>query len=201
MRGQDEVEEACRGRGEELDGEDGVEESVGEEVLGGLDALGERLAIEGLVDARAEEADRRAGLADRDVTERTPRGEDPAGRGVAEVGDVGQVLTLVGRDGRRDLDHRHERGRALLHARATRGGGGEEGEALAGGSLEGEDDAFGRGDADGAREEPELPGDDGDAVAADATLAGDDGLVGAGLLGSGGELGGIRAVGFGHGDG
>ena len=102
-----------------------------EEVLGGLHALGERLPVERLVDPGAEEADHRARLGDRDVAERAPGGEHPAGRGVAQVDEVGQAGRLERRAGGADLDHADEGRGALLHARAARGGGREERQLLA----------------------------------------------------------------------
>ena len=46
-----------------------AEESVGVEVLGGLDVVGEGLAVQRLEHPGAEEPDRRAGLGDGDVAE------------------------------------------------------------------------------------------------------------------------------------
>ena len=62
--------------------DDGVDQAVVGQVLGGLHARRERLAVERLVDPRAQEADRGAGLGDRDVAGRAPRGEHPAERRV-----------------------------------------------------------------------------------------------------------------------
>ena len=76
-------------------GDHGVDQAVLGQVLGGLHALGERLAVERLVDARPEEADRGAGLGDGHVPERSPRGEHAAEGGVAQVDQVRQPGLLV----------------------------------------------------------------------------------------------------------
>ena len=81
---------------------------------------GKRLAVELLVDPRAEEPDQRARLGGGDVAQRTPRREHPAGGRVAQVHQVGQMRLLVQADGRGDLDHLQERDGALLHAGAAR---------------------------------------------------------------------------------
>ena len=79
-----------------------------------------RLAVQLLVDPRTQETDQRARLGDRDVAERTPRREHPAGRRMAQVHQIGQVRLLVQCDGGGDLDHLQERDGALLHAGAAR---------------------------------------------------------------------------------
>src|SRR6185312_8707716 len=101
--------------------QDGVEQSVGEEVLRGLDAGREVLAVQGPVDAGAEEADEGTGFGGGEVAERAPGGQDAPGGGVAQVHQVGQSGGLVGGDGGGDLHHLYEGGRALLHAGASGG--------------------------------------------------------------------------------
>ena len=157
-------------------------------MLGGLHALGERLAVERLVDPRAEEADRGARLGDRHVAERPPGGQHPAEGRVAQVDEVGQPGLLVPGDRGGDADHLQEGDRALLHAGAAGDRRGQQRQPLVGGPLDGGDQPLGRGDPDRPGEEAELPGDDGDAAAAQLALAGDDRLVLPGLLGGGGQL-------------
>ena len=60
--------------------DDGVDQAALGEVLGGLHALGERLAVERLVDPRAEEADRGTRLGDRHVARAIPRTRAPRRR-------------------------------------------------------------------------------------------------------------------------
>ena len=50
----------CDGPGEFLRGQHGVDQAAGLQVLGGLYAFGERLAVQGLVDPWAQEAQQRA---------------------------------------------------------------------------------------------------------------------------------------------
>ena len=77
-----------------------IDEPLVEEVLGNLDILRERGAVDGLVDAGAEEAQQRAGTCDRDVGERSPRCHDSAGGGVPQVDELGQSGLAVGAHGR-----------------------------------------------------------------------------------------------------
>jgi hypothetical protein len=164
---------------------------VGVQVLRGLHPCGERLVVERLVHARAEEADERARLRHRDVSERAPRRHDATGRGVAEVHEIGEARGLVRRDGGGDLHHLHEGDRALLHPGATGHGCGEQREALGGGALDRGDEALRGRDADRPGEEAELAGHHDDAPAPHEALAGDHGLVEAGLLLGRAELGGV----------
>ena len=190
----EDVERVDRDVAQLLGLDDGVDQAVPEEVLGGLDALGERRAVERLVDAGAEEADERAGLRGADVAEGAEAGEHAAGRGVAQVDEVGQARGAVRGDGGGDLHHLEERDRALLHAGAAGRRAGDHRDALGGGALDGAHEALGGGDADRAGEEGELGGDDGDPAAGDPGLAGDDRLVEAGAGPRGGELGGVLRV-------
>ena len=155
---------------------------MGEEVLRGLHALGERLAVQRLEDARPEEADQRPRLGDGDVPERAPGRHHPAGGRVAQVDEVGQAGRLVRGDGRRDPDHLHEGGGALLHPGAAAGRRGQQRDALGGGAFDRGDQAVGGRPADAPRQERELAGHHGDPAAAQRALAGEHGLVGAGLL-------------------
>ena len=99
--------------------DDGVDQPALGQVLGGLHALGERLAVQRLVDPRPEEADRGAGLGDRHVPERAPGRQHAAEGGVAQVDEVGQPGLLVPGDRRGDADHLQEGDRALLHPGAA----------------------------------------------------------------------------------
>jgi hypothetical protein len=129
--------------GEPLDRHHRVDDAAGVEVLGDLDALGERPSVERLVDAGAEEPDHRSRLGDRDVAQGPPRGQHAAGRRVAQIDDVGQSGGLELGDGGRDLDHAEEGRRAFLHPRAPRGRSGEEGQPLVSSALEGQRDPLG----------------------------------------------------------
>ena len=68
-----------------------VDDAVLLQVLGGLHADRERLAVQLFVDPRTEETDQRARLRDRDVAERTPRCEHPAGGRMPQIHQIGQV--------------------------------------------------------------------------------------------------------------
>ena len=165
-----------------------VNEPFVEEVLGRLDVLRERRAVEGLVDPGSEEAEQGSGFGGGDVAEGSPRGHDASRGGVPQVDQVGQPGLSVGPDGRADLHHGQERDGSFLHAGAARGRPGEQGQALTGGPFDGVDDPFRRGLADGAGEEPELADDHRDPAAADEAFAGEDGFVHAGLCPGGGQF-------------
>ncbi len=185
--------------GEPLDRHHRVDDAAGVEVLGDLDAVGERPSVERLVDAGAEEPDHCARLGDRDVAQRPPRRQHPTGRRVAQIDDVGQPGGLELGDRGRDLDHAEEGRRAFLHPRAPRGRSGEEGQLLVSSAFKGQRDPLGGSLADRPGEEAELTGDTGHTSAPDAPFAGEDRLVGAGGLGRGGEVGGILAAGLSNG--
>ncbi len=152
--------------GDVLERQHGVDDAAGVEVLRGLHALGERLAVERLVDPRPEEADQRAGLGHGHVAQRAPGGHHPAGGGVAQVDEVGQPGLLVRGDGGGDPHHLHERRGALLHPGAAADGRREQRQVLGGGALDGRDQPVGGGAADRAGEEAELAHDDGDPASA-----------------------------------
>ena len=93
-----------------------------QQVFGALEALGQLLA-HGLLDhARAGEADQRAGLGDLDVAQHGEAGGDAAGGGVGQHDDERQTGVLDQARGDDRARHLHQADRALLHARATRGG-------------------------------------------------------------------------------
>ena len=106
-------------RGQVLGGDDAVDDAGGGEVLRHLHAGPERPAVERLVDLGAEEADERARLGDGHVPERAPRGVDTAGRGVAQVHEVGQAGRPVVHQRAGDLGHPDE-GRACPPASGCR---------------------------------------------------------------------------------
>ena len=110
---------AVQRRAQQFDRDDAVDDAVPVQVLRGLDARRERLAVEVLVDPRPEEADQRARLGGGDVAQRPPRREHPAGRRVPQIHQVGQMRLLVQFDRGGDLDHLQEGDRALLHAGAA----------------------------------------------------------------------------------
>ena len=165
-------------------GDDGVDEAVREQVLGGLHALGERLAVQRLVDPRAEEADQRARLGDGHVAERPPGGQHPAGRRGAQVDQVGQPGLLVRGDRRGDPDHLHERDRALLHPGAAGDRRGQQRQPLARWPARPRRPAARRRRTpiEPARK-PNSHGHDGHPAAAQQALAGEHRLVGAAALG------------------
>ena len=139
-----------------FEGDDAVDHPVAVQVLRGLDAGRERLAVELLVDPGPEEADQRARLGDGDVTQRAPRRENAAGRRVAQVDQIGQVRLFVQPDGRGDLDHLQKRDGALLHAGTAGARRGQQREPLGRRPLHGGGDPFGRRHPDRPAEEVEL---------------------------------------------
>ena len=172
--------------------DDGVDDAVGVEVLGRLHAVGEGPSVERLVDPRAEEPHQGARLGDGHVAEGAPGGHHPAGRGVAQVDQVGESGGLVRRDRLADPHHLHEGRRPLLHPGAAADRGSEQREALAGGALDRRHQPVGGVAPDRAGQEAELPGDHGHAATSQPPLAGDDRLVDAAALGRSDQLGGVR---------
>ena len=160
-----------------------VDDAAIGEVLGGLHAGRERPALHDLVDLGPEEADQGAGLGDRDVRQRSPRGEDAAGRRVTQIDQVGQARRAVVHDRAGDVDHVHERGGALLHAGAAGRGRRQQRYALGGRPADGGHDPVGRGLPDRSGEEAELVDEHGHGPAVHQAAAGQHGLVGAGPLG------------------
>ena len=123
---------------------DGVDHALLGEVLGLLDTRRERLALERLVDLRAEEADERAGLGHRHVSQRPPRRVDAAGRRVAQVHQVGQPGRPVRHHRAGDRHHLEERRSPLLHPGAARRGRGQQRQPLGGRATDAGDDALPR---------------------------------------------------------
>ena len=107
--------------------DDHVDHAVVAQIFGALEAFGQLLADGLLDDARAGEADQRAGLGDMDVAEHGVGGGDAAGRRIGEDDDVGQLRVAERLDRDRGARHLHQRQDALLHARAARGGEHDEG--------------------------------------------------------------------------
>src|SRR5260221_1580117 len=92
---------------------DAIDHAVLEQELAPLEALGELLPDRRLDDARAREADERAGLRDVDVAEEREARRDASGRGMeqhAEERDPRVAQPLARGDG---LRHLHEREDAL----------------------------------------------------------------------------------------
>ena len=145
----------------------------------------ERLAVEMLVDPRAEKPHQRARLGRGDVTERTPAGEHPAGGRMAQIDQIRQMRPLVQLHGRRDLDHLQERDGALLHAGAARARRRQQRQALARGPLDGGGDPLRGGDPDRAGQEVELAGHQRHGAAEHGAHAGQHGFVQTGLGGRG----------------
>jgi hypothetical protein len=112
--------ESARGQGGEFGGwDDGVDDAFGDEVLGHLDAFGERLSVQYLVDGGPEEADQRARFGDGHMAERPPRTRRRRRPSVAQVDEIGEASCLMRHDGPADLHHLDERRGALLHAGAA----------------------------------------------------------------------------------
>ena len=162
--------------------DDGVDDAVRGEVLGRLDVVGERLAVQRLEDLGAEEADQGAGLTDGHVRQRAPGGEDAAGGRVPQVDEVGQAGGSVVHQRPGDLDHPDERGRPLLHAGAPRRGGREHGQSLGRGAPDGGGDPVGRRASDRAGQEAELVDQHHHRTSVHQSAAGQHRLVGAGPL-------------------
>ena len=101
---------------------DDVDHAVLEQIFGALKTLRQLLADGLLDDARAGEADQRAGLGEMHVAEHGVGGGDAAGRRIGEDDDVGQARVLHHVDGDGGARQLHQREDALLHARAARAG-------------------------------------------------------------------------------
>ena len=186
-RGEHPVQE----RGELARRDDGIDQPVGVQILGGLHAFRERGAVQRLVDARPEEADQGAGLGDRQMPQGGPGGEHPARGGMPQIGDVKKVGGPVRGDRRRDLHHLQEGDGALLHAGATRGGQGDHRQALGGRALDGPHQALPGGHPDRSAQEGELGCRHRHAAPADQARPGDHRLVQPGLLARCGQVGGV----------
>jgi len=169
--------------------DDGVDETVAEEVLGDLDTLGEVALVQRLVDPRPEEADQGARLGDGQLPQRPPRREHATGRGMAQVDEVGQPGRLVPRDRRGDLHHLDERAGALLHPGAARHRRGQQRQARCGRPFDRVGETFGGGGADRPGEEGELTDHHGHPPSVDAALTGQHRLVDLGPLPCRGQLG------------
>ena len=150
------VERAVQHLADVVGADDRVDDAAGGEVLRRLDALGELLAVERGVDARAEEADEGLGLGGGDLAQRAPARHHAAGGRVAQVDEVGQPRGLVRGDRLGDPHHLHERRRALLHPGPAAHRPGDQGQPLDGGPLDRGHQPVGRGSADRPGEEPEL---------------------------------------------
>ena len=99
-----------------------VDHAVLEEILGPLEAIGKLFADRLLDDARAGEADQRAGFGKVHVAEHGVGRGDAAGGRVRQHDDVGELHITKGVDRHRRARKLHQREHALLHAGAARGG-------------------------------------------------------------------------------
>ena len=100
------------------------------EIFGALEAFRQLLADRLLDDARAGEADDRAGLGDVDVAEHRVGRGDAAGRRIGQHDDIGQPRLAQTPHGDGRARHLHQREHAFLHARAARGREDDERRAL-----------------------------------------------------------------------
>ena len=172
-------------------GDDGVEEAVGEEELGALEALGELLADGLLDDAGAGEADERAGFGDVEVAEHGEGGGDAAGGGVGHQRDVGDLGVVEAGEAGGDFGELHEAGDALHHARAARGRDQDEGVAGGKGPVDSSCNCLSHYGTHAAADEGVLHGGEDDGVGAEVAEGGEDGVVEAGLLLGFGEAAGV----------
>ena len=133
-----------------------VDHAMGKQVFGSLKTFRQLLADSLFNDARAGEADQRAGLGDVHVAEHRVRGGDSAGRRIGQNDDIGLpcLLQLLHGDG--GARHLHQRKNAFLHARAARGGKQHERAAFFHRGVEALDDRFARGHAERAAHEVEI---------------------------------------------
>ncbi len=139
---------------------DQVDRALLEQELGALEAFRQLLA-HGLLDhARAGEADQRVGLGDDHVAHEGKARRHAAHGGVGEQGDEGQPALGQAGDRRGGLGHLHQREQAFLHARATRGGDADEGQALLEGRTCAAHEALAHHRAHRAAEEVELEAGD-----------------------------------------
>ncbi len=155
--------------------------------LGALEAFREFLADGLLDDARAGEADERAGFGDVEVAEHGEAGGDAAGGGVGEDADVGDAgVVHLGESGG-DLGELHEADDALHHACAAGGGEDEERAARGQAAVDGARDGFADDGAHAAADEAVFHGADDDRVRPDVADGVDDGVAESGLALSGDE--------------
>ena len=145
-----------------------------EQVFGALEAFRQLLAHRLLDDARAGEADQRAGLGDLDVAQHGEARGDAAGGRIGQHDDVGQARFLhqLDRDGA--ARHLHQADHAFLHARAARGGVDDQRRFLQHREPRGGDQAFADGRAHRAAHELEGHRRDHGLVPADRAVRDDD---------------------------
>src|SRR5271155_5169897 len=102
--------------------DDGVEETVFEEELGGLETFGQFLADGLFDDARSGEADERAGLGNIQIAEHRVTGGDAARGGIGEDGNERELGFVHAPERRGNFRELHQADDALHHARAARAG-------------------------------------------------------------------------------
>ena len=145
--------------------------------------------VRGLLDhARAGKGHERARLGEDDVALHGKARSDAAGGGVGEHGQVEQARLGVAPNGRGDLGHLHERGRALLHAGAAGDREAHDRQAELGGALEGPRDLLAHDRAHRAHHEVGVHEEEGAVVAAHRAPPADHGVVLVALLARGLEL-------------
>ena len=98
-----------------------VDHAVLDQIFGALEAFRQFLADGLLDDARAGEADQRAGLGDLHVAQHGVGGGDAAGGRIGEHDDVGLLRLAQHLHRDRGARHLHQREDAFLHARAAGG--------------------------------------------------------------------------------
>jgi hypothetical protein len=163
-------------------GDDRVEEAVGEQEFGALEAFGELLADGLLDDAGAGEADERAGFGDVEVAEHGEAGGDAAGGGVGHDGDVGDFGVVETGQAGGDLGELHQGGDAFHHAGSARSGDDDEGVARREGAIDGAGDGLADDGAHATADEAVLHDGEDDGVGADQAEGVDDGVVETGLF-------------------
>src|SRR5271155_3997791 len=118
----EEVEGLCDVRLQFLARDDGVEEAVLEEELGGLKAFGKFLA-DGLFDhARAGKTDEGAGLRNIQIAEHRVAGGDATSGGIGEDGNERELGFVHAPEGRGNFRELHQADDAFHHARAAGAG-------------------------------------------------------------------------------
>ena len=161
--------------------DDHVDHAVRQQVLGALEAVRQLLADGLLDDARAGEADQRAGLCDVDVAEHGVAGGDAARGRVGQDDDVRQARLAQALYGDGCARHLHQRHDAFLHARAARGREQDEGCLGLDRMQHAGDDRLTGGHAERPGHEAEVLGCGDDGAAVDRALADENGVIELGL--------------------
>ena len=158
-----------------------VDHAVVAQIFRPLKTFRQLLADRLLDDARAGEADQRAGLGDVHVAQHRIRGGDAAGRRIGEHDDVGLARLVQVLHGDGGARHLHERKDALLHARAAGGGKQDERAAFLHRGVETLDHGFARRHAERTAHEVEVLHADDDRQTVELAIAELHRVVEAGL--------------------